>query len=222
MKQYQCVIFDWDGTLINSERKIVLSIQHAAAECGLPVLSYDQSKQIIGLSLEKAIEGLYPQATADQVNQMANSYSKNFLEDSEEPMVPFEGATDLLQSLNDAGVKVAVATGKSRRGLNQIMTEVEFEHYFHMTRTPVESASKPDPLMLAQILDAFNLTASQAVMVGDTEFDLQMAQNIEMDSIAMSHGVHEIEHLRQFAPVAECDDLTQLRNWLLPRLVAHG
>lgn len=221
IKQYQCVIFDWDGTLIDSERKIVLSIQHAAKVAGMPVLSYDESKRIIGLSLEKAILGLYPSATQAQVQKISEGYSQHFLVESEEPMLPFEGALSLLEMIKSSGAKLAVATGKSRRGLDQIMPEVGFDHLFDMTRTPVESASKPDPLMLQQILDAFELSAEQAIMVGDTEFDLLMAKHIGMDSVAMSHGVHDIEHLRSFDPVVECDDLHALSKWLAPKLKAY-
>ncbi len=214
---YELVIFDWDGTLMNSEARIVAAIQHAAEDVGLSVLSDEQSKQIIGLSLEHAILGLYPDATPEQVEKMAGAYTQHFLEDFDVPMHPFEGAEDLLQSLKDAGAKLAIATGKSRRGLNQVLAEVGFEKYFDVTRTPVESASKPDPLMLQQILEALQVPVEKAVMIGDTEFDLLMAQNMGMDSVAMTHGVHSLERLQQYHPVAWADDLSQLKAWLLPR-----
>lgn len=218
MKQYQCVIFDWDGTLMNSEARIVASIQEAARRCGFPVLSDHESKQIIGLSLDNAILGLYPDATAQQIQQMASAYSQHFLEESAVQMETFEGAETLLKALQKAPVKVAIATGKSRRGLDQILAEFRFEPFFDMTRTPVESASKPDPLMLAQILDAFNLEPHQAVMIGDTEFDMEMAQNINMDRIALSHGVHEMTRLQKYDPVGCFDSLIEMQEWLMPRL----
>ena len=215
---YELVIFDWDGTLMNSEARIVSAIQHAAEEVGLPVLSDEESKQIIGLSLQHAILGLYPDVSPEQVEKMSAAYTQHFLEDSDVPMQPFEGAEDLLKSLKQAGAKLAVATGKSRRGLDRVLADVGFESYFDMTRTPVEAASKPDPLMLHQILDALQVPVEKAVMVGDTEFDLLMAQNIGMDSIAVTHGVHGLEQLQQFYPVAWVDDLAELKSWLLPRV----
>lgn len=215
MRRYECVIFDWDGTLIDSERRIVLSVQFAAASQGLPVLAYEETKQIIGLSLTSALQTLYPMATEAQVLAMSQSYTLHFLEQSDTPMQPFDGAELMLKSLKNAGMKLAVATGKSRRGLNEVLEVMGFAHLFDLTRTPDESASKPDPLMLTQILTHFNLDVSQALMVGDTEFDLQMAHLLGMDSVAMGHGVHEVARLQKWSPVAVCDNLHQLKDWLL-------
>jgi len=217
-KKYKAIIFDWDGTLMNSESRIVVSIQYAAKACGFPVLSHDVSKQIIGLSLENAILGLYPEADQHQVIAMAEAYTQFFLEECDVPMEAFDGAEALLFNLNQSGVKLAVATGKSRKGLNQILKESGFGVYFDMTRTPVESASKPDPLMLEQILTEFNLSVDEAVMIGDTTFDMEMAQNIGMDRVALSHGVHQMEVLSPYNPVAELNSLQELNAWLLARI----
>lgn len=214
MKKYQCVIFDWDGTLMDSEARIVASIQYAAKNAGYPVLPYDVSKSIIGLSLEKAIYTLYPDANEAGVAAMAESYTEYFLNHADVDMKPFDGAETLLKMLKQAGVKVAIATGKSRRGLDQVLSEVGFESYFDMTRTPVEAKSKPSPLMLQQIVDEFGLSVGEAVMVGDTEFDMQMAQNINMDVIALSHGVHDLDVLKTYEPVSYFDDLHSMADWL--------
>lgn len=213
-KKYKAVIFDWDGTLMDSEARIVDAIQTAAKECGLPVLSYDDSKQIIGLSLENAILGLYPQLERSEIVAMSEAYTQGFLEESEVEMVPFDGAEALLLNLKLQGVKVAIATGKSRKGLNAILSETGLGGYFDFTRTPVESASKPNPLMLTQILQEFGLDVSEAVMIGDTSFDMEMAQNIKMDRVALSHGVHQTEVLSQFDPVVTLDSLHELNGWL--------
>jgi len=215
VKKYKAIIFDWDGTLMNSEARIVDAIQTAAKETGLPVLPYDESKQIIGLSLEKAILGLYPDLEPSQVVVMSEAYTQCFLEESIVEMVPFDGAEALLLNLNQQGLKVAIATGKSRKGLNAVLAETGFGVYFDMTRTPVESASKPDPLMLTQILEKFGLEVEDAVMIGDTTFDMEMAQNIEMDRIALSHGVHQTEVLQEYSPVAILDSLNELNMWLM-------
>ncbi len=213
-KKYKAVIFDWDGTLMNSEARIVDAIQTAAKECGLPVLSYDESKQIIGLSLENAILGLYPELEQSQIVAMSEAYTQCFLEESEVQMVPFDGAEALLLNLKMQGIKTAIATGKSRKGLNAVLADTAFGAYFDFTRTPVESASKPNPLMLEQILEEFSIDVSEAVMIGDTTFDMEMAQNISMDRVALSHGVHQTEVLSEFDPVATLDSLHELNSWL--------
>lgn len=217
-KLYKAVIFDWDGTLMNSEARIVDAIQTAAKECGLPVLPYSESKQIIGLSLEKAILGLYPQLNQAEVVRMSEAYTHCFLEESEVEMVPFDGAEALLLNLKMQGVKVAIATGKSRKGLNAVLAETGFGPYFEMTRTPVESASKPDPLMLQQILTEFDLKAGEAVMIGDTTFDMEMAQNINMDRVALSHGVHQTDVLANYHPEVTLDSLDELNAWLMTKI----
>ena len=213
--RYDLVIFDWDGTLMNSEARIVSSIQYAADVCGLPVLPYEDSKQIIGLSLDKAITTLYPAIESGLVTAVSQAYTQHFLEESKVPMQPYVGALEMLQGLLTRGFKLAVATGKSRRGLDSVLAQTGYSSYFHITRTPVESASKPDPLMLQQILDVLAVDLSRAVMVGDTTFDMQMAKNIGMDRVALSHGVHDLKQLISFDPVATFDDLTSLHKWLL-------
>lgn len=214
-KHYKAVIFDWDGTLMNSEARIVDAVQTAAKECGLPVLSYDETKQIIGLSLENAILGLYPNLEQSKIVGMSGAYTQCFLEESEVEMVPFDGVEALLLNLKQQGIKLAIATGKSRKGLDAVLADTGFGIYFDMTRTPVESASKPDPLMLSQILQEFNLTADEAIMIGDTSFDMEMAQNIDMDRVALSHGVHQTEVLNTYNPVATLDSLNELNMWLM-------
>nr|WP_279576300.1 HAD-IA family hydrolase [Thiomicrorhabdus marina] len=218
VKKYQLAIFDWDGTIMNSEGRIVDAIKMAARECGLQVLPDEVNKQIIGLSLEKAILGLYPDLDEAQVVRMSEAYTKSFLEDSDVHMVPFDGAEALLLNLKQQGLKLAIATGKSRKGLNQVLEECGFGVYFDMTRTPVESASKPDPLMLQQILDELQVSVENAVMIGDTTFDMEMAQNIGMDRIALSHGVHQMHQLAEYNPVAQLDDLQQLNAWLMQNI----
>jgi phosphoglycolate phosphatase len=211
----EVVIFDWDGTLMNSEARIVTSVQQAALQCGFPVLPHDQSKQIIGLSLDKAILHLYPEAEPPQVAAMAEAYTQHFLFESGVDMQPYDGAVELLSELKAAGFKLAVATGKSRKGLNEVLSKTGFGEFFDITRTPVESASKPDPLMLQQILAHFNLSVSQAVMVGDTTFDMQMAKSIAMPRVALTHGVHSVEQMQPYEPDAFLDDLFALKDWIL-------
>lgn len=214
---YKVIIFDWDGTLMNSEARIVNCVQQAARVNEMPVLPYEESKQIIGLSLDKAIETLYPEADKALVDKMAQAYQQHFLHDSDVVMQAYEGALDLLTNLKEAGYYLAVATGKSRMGLEAVLDESGFREFFDITRTPVESASKPSPLMLQQILQHFDLKENQAVMVGDTTFDMQMAQAINMDRAALLHGVHSAEQMRPFNPNVELENLQQLQKWILDR-----
>lgn len=215
--QYRGVIFDWDGTLMNSEARIVAAIQYAAMQNGLPVLSDHDSKQIIGLSLHKAVARLYPDIADkdDAIQAVADAYTEHFLHQSTVPMMPFPFAGEMLEALLDHGYKLAVATGKSRRGLDEVLKLTGFGRFFDITRTPVESASKPDPLMLRQILTHWNWAPEQAVMVGDTTFDMEMAANLGMDRIALHHGVHQPAQLAEFKPVASFNDLSALQNYLL-------
>lgn len=215
MKNYQLAIFDWDGTIMNSEARIVDAIKMAARECGLKVLPDEENKQIIGLSLDKAIQGLYPDLDREDIVRMATAYTRSFLEDSEVDMQPFEGAEAMLYGLKQAGFKLAIATGKSRKGLDEVLKACGFGVYFDMTRTPVESASKPDPLMLKQILEELKVSVDDAVMIGDTTFDMEMAQNCGMDRIAISHGVHQMHQLQAYDPVACVDSLEELMAVLM-------
>lgn len=217
MNKYRLAIFDWDGTIMNSEARIVDAIKMAARECGLPVLPDEVNKQIIGLSLDKAILGLYPELSTEDVVRMSESYTRSFLEDSDVEMVPFDGAESMLYGLRQAGYQLAIATGKSRRGLNEVLQACGFGVYFDMTRTPVESASKPDPLMLHQIMQELNVPVEECVMIGDTTFDMEMAKNANMDRIAISHGVHQMHQLEAYDPVAKVDNLNELAHFLMNR-----
>lgn len=200
---------------MDSTHRIVACVQYAAQQCQLPVLPFDVSKQIIGLSLDNAILGLYPDASPGLVADMAEAYTRHFLEESQVAMQPYPGAVDILRDLKHSQFKLAVATGKSRKGLNAVLAQTGFGSYFDTTRTPVESASKPNPLMLMQILDELGVEVSRALMVGDTTFDMEMAQVINMDRVALSHGVHALTELERFNPVATFDDLAGLQAWLL-------
>lgn len=213
-KTYQAVIFDWDGTLMDSTARIVSCLREASARADLAILTDRQYLNVIGLSLDHALRALHPEATEWQVKVMDAVYRWQFMEVNAVGMMPFSGAESLLSELNMQGVHVAVATGKSRHGLDAVLAETGFHHYFVLTKSAEETASKPDPTMLSEILEALSLDVSQALMVGDSVFDLDMAQRIGMDCVAMTHGVHDVEQLKQFNPVCVCDDLHQLQAWL--------
>lgn len=196
------LIFDWDGTLIDSTGKITHCVQLAAEQVGLPILPRPTIKNIIGLGLPEAIQTLYPQADAVIREQLRIAYSDIFLssdQDSSSSLYP--GVAEGLLKLRQQGHQLAVATGKSRRGLNRVLTAFDWQDFFDATRCADETASKPNPLMLKQLLDELDTPVEQALMIGDTTFDLAMAQNAGMKSLAVSYGAHPIGHLKPLQPI---------------------
>jgi phosphoglycolate phosphatase len=214
MSKYEICIFDWDGTLVNSERHIVDSLTYAAEKLSLPSLSYDEKKDIIGLSMHKALETLYPSLSPAGIEEMRGHYGEFFFSVPQDASTLFEGVVDTLTQLRDAGLKLAVATGKSRNGLNKALLSSGLKCFFDIERCADETMSKPDPLMLKEIAQYFNADSSSMLMVGDTEFDLEMARNFEMDSVGVSYGVHDIQRLALHKPIAIIDSISELKVYL--------
>ena len=208
------VIFDWDGTLCDSTGKIVRCVQRAARELSLPALEPVQIQEIIGLSLPTAVMQLYPDLDASGIDALATSYSLHYVADEHVPSF-FEGAEAALAELAAAGFVLAVATGKSRKGLNRAFEQLDGAAWFTASRCADETASKPNPLMLKELLAECQRSHQDAVMVGDTEFDMAMAQNIGMARIGVSYGAHAPERLQRYAPVLCVDDLRHMVPWLL-------
>lgn len=193
-------IFDWDGTLCDSTGKIVRCMQYAARKVGFPDLQDDQVLDIIGLGLPEAINRLYPNLPMGAADALRDAYAEYFLCD-QTPMPFFQGVEETLHRLRDDGYPLAVATGKSRRGLDRILEGLGMKGFFHSTRCADETSSKPDPKMLQELLGEFRRPADQAVMVGDTEYDMEMAKRAQMPRIAVSYGAHSIDRLRLYDPV---------------------
>ncbi|ART79362.1 HAD family hydrolase [Oceanisphaera avium] len=211
---YRLVIFDWDGTLMDSVDRIVSSMQASAQACALPIPEASAVRNIIGLSLYKALPLLFGALTASQNEQLLQVYRRYYMELDNTPAPLFSGATELIKDLHQRGYQLAVATGKQRAGLDQVLMETQLTEYFHALRGADQAVSKPDPLMLQQILDELNVSASEAVMVGDSSYDLAMAQAIAMPRIGVTYGVHDAPRLQQHQPVALIDDIRQLRQWV--------
>ncbi len=211
--KYSLIIFDWDGTLSDSTGRIVDCIHAAARKTGLPAVTDDQAKHIIGLGLTEALEALWPGVQADHIESMRQAYSDHFVNGSQIAMDFFGGARELLDDLRGQR-HLAVATGKTRRGLDRILHELDVEDHFHITRCADETRSKPHPLMLEEILAETGYSASQALMVGDTSYDLNMAAAAGMDGLAVTYGAHSEEHLSTCRPVGVCRSITELRNWI--------
>ncbi len=214
------VIFDWDGTLCDSVEQIVTAMQMAADECGLPVPAAASVRHIIGLSLPGAMPILFPGESPAACERMREAYSRCYVALDEGPARLHNGALATLESLRACGFELAVATGKSRRGLDRVLRGLGMEHYFDSTRCADETRSKPDPLMLRQILAERGKTPERALMVGDSEYDLDMAQQINMPSVGVSFGVHSPEQLARYQPRAVIDSLAALCD--LPELIAQA
>jgi phosphoglycolate phosphatase len=211
-KPFELIVFDWDGTLMDSEAHIVASMERSIEDLTLPSLEKVVIRNVIGLGLREAILTLYPDADEETCRQLTDRYRYHFLAD--DPCEAFAGAQEVLHSLNDQGYWLAVATGKGRRGLDRVLESTGFRGYFHVTRCADETRSKPHPQMLEEIMAELGVAPSATLMVGDTEYDLQMAQNAGTASMAVSYGVHDVERLMDCQPLACLDAIHELTDWL--------
>ena len=209
------VIFDWDGTLFDSVGQIVASLQFAAQQFNQP-LTDANAKSIIGLGLPEVAQRLFP-AVPELHADILQAYSEHYVANSVEDAW-FEGVSEMLYALKDQGIKLAVATGKSRKGLDRVLKQTNSLELFHATRAASETRSKPDPLMLAEILAETGIHAHEAIMVGDTSYDLEMALNIVMPSVGVSYGVHTSETLAKFNPRSIVNDVSSLHEFLLAKV----
>ncbi|MDX1678286.1 HAD-IA family hydrolase [Arsukibacterium sp.] len=210
MAEVKLVIFDWDGTVMDSIGRIVSSMQAAAGLTGLVVPSSHAVKQIIGLSLDPAFALLFPDTDQAQRSQLFEHYRDHYTIYDTTPTPLFNGAEQVLKTLAEQNILLAVATGKARKGLDRMFAETGLGHYFVTSRCADEAQSKPHPDMLLQISKQLGVAAANAIMVGDTSHDMKMAQAINMPRVGVTHGVHGAEVLRQFQPKAIIDDLPAL------------
>lgn len=208
---FDLVVFDWDGTLFDSVGQIVSSLQFAAQKFEQPLT--DDAKSVIGLGLPEVMQILFPQVPHLQ-QDILQCYSEHYVEYSTGDAW-FEGVAELIDSLKSQGKKLAVATGKSRKGLDRVLHQTGSADIFDITRAASETRSKPDPLMLQEILHVTGVKAERAIMVGDTSYDLEMAQRIAMPRVGVSYGVHSVETLQQFEPLKIADNVMQLHHYLL-------
>jgi len=212
--KYKLLIFDWDGTLVDSIERIVTSLQAASHQiCQLAVSNRD-ARDVIGLGLREAIEKLHPQLEPELISQVSDAYKHHYLNDNQVEEDPFDGVVELLNRLKDRGYLMAVATGKSRIGLERSINRFTMNECFHSTQCTGENRSKPHPEMLYKILDELDVRTEDAVMIGDSRHDMEMARNAGMDSIAVTHGVHTADELNRFEPLVCLDKITDLSNFL--------
>ena len=213
-KQFDLIVWDWDGTLADSTGMIADALLNAAAQVGLPTLSSSEASSIIGLGLREAIYALYGDIPAAQAQALATQYSNNYY--AGESSIPlFAGAVDTIKTLNKRGFKLAVATGKGRRGLNLALQHCALTHYFHATRTVDECFSKPHPQMLHELMEALVVLPERTLMIGDTSYDLQMAKNAGVSAVGVTYGAQKAEQWQHLEPLRQFNNFNSLSAWLL-------
>lgn len=213
-ERFKLLVFDWDGTLIDSIERIVASLQHASREVAGIELDESRARSVIGLGLHEALERLHPELDTVDIASLADAYRQNFLYDSDVPERLFDGVVDLLQQLSAEHYTLAIATGKSRPGLDRAMEHHGLGQYFATTRCAGEYRSKPDPEMLNSILHELGTPAKDTVMIGDSEHDMLMAGNAGVDAIGVSQGVQDAESLLLHHPLTCLSDITDLYDFL--------
>lgn len=216
MREIRTVIFDWDGTLSDSISRIVECMRGAAELTGLPIPAEQQVRDIIGLGLPEAVALLFPDIDDPSLaRRLTEAYGQYFVAHEQTPSPLFDGVLDTLAGLRQSGYKLAVATGKSRRGLDRVLKSHDLTNFFDVTRCADESLSKPHPRMLEEILNHLETPASRAVMVGDSEYDIRMAHNARVRAVAVSYGAQSREHLLQSRPEHCIDAFTEFHPWVM-------
>lgn len=221
-KKYDLIVFDWDGTLMDSEARIVTCMQRAARDTGFTEPDEAEVREIIGLSLERAVGLLFESADEKVVSQITGAYRKHWLGDDVPHSALFPHAGEVIALLEQAGYLLAVATGKSRRGLDKVLHESGLETRFHATRCADEAFSKPHPQMLEEILVDLDTGAERALVIGDTEYDMQMAANARVDALGVVHGVHSAERLLAQGAKSVLAGLNELPGWLAKNEVGEA
>jgi phosphoglycolate phosphatase len=212
-KRYELIVFDWDGTLMDSAAMIVDSVQAAARDLGLEPPSEERARHIIGLGLVDALRHALPDLPEDHYGDLVERYRHHYLSRDHE-LVLFEGAAELVRQLAETGRWLGVATGKSRRGLDRALAHSGLGEFFHGTRCADECHSKPHPQMLEELMAEFAVAPEQTLMIGDTTHDLLMARNAGVDAVAVSYGAHTRAALDSASPVYCAASIGELDAWL--------
>ena len=213
--QAKLIVFDWDGTLMDSAAHIVNCLQIAITELNLSPKTDNELKNIIGLGLREALFALYPRGNDKELNALTARYREHFFDQDHEPCELFAGARELIEELNAKDYFLAIATGKGRTGLDKVLKETGMGEFFPITRCADESHSKPHPQMLLDIIDWYGVDANETIMVGDTEYDLLMANNADANSVGVTYGVHEEQRLLNCKPLTCVDNMNDLHHWLI-------
>ena len=213
-RRFDLIVWDWDGTLSNSTGMITEAFVSAAAQVGLLKVPAENVTNIIGLGLKESIQAVYGDIAPELAQKLAQQYSANYYA-GEQAIPLFEGAKDTIIELHRRGYKVAVATGKGRRGLNLALQHCGLASYFHGTRTVDECNSKPHPQMLDELMDECVTTPERTLMIGDTSYDMQMAANAGVPAAAVTFGAHSREKLLSYNCIQMFNRFDDLSAWLL-------
>lgn len=214
VRRFDLIVFDWDGTLFDSTALIARCIQSACRDIGVAVPSDEAASYVIGLGLRDALEHAVPGLPASRYPELGQRYRHHYLARQHE-LVLFEGTLDMLHALKERNHLLAVATGKNRRGLDEALAQADLRGLFDATRTADETASKPHPLMLQELMAELGVPAARLLMVGDTTHDLQLAANAGSASVAVSYGAHGREAFDGHAPLFVAHATRELHAWLL-------
>jgi phosphoglycolate phosphatase len=210
--KYRLIVFDWDGTVIDSHSAIAECMQEASRELGLPVPERSRATHVIGLGLHDAMRIVAPELPVHRYPEYIEAYRRNFLA-REDTMQPFPGMRELLDFLALHCI-LAIATGKSRRGLDRALKATGLERHFRASRCADETHPKPHPAMLHELMEQLDLPAAEVLMIGDTSHDLQMAAAAGVDAVAVSYGAHPREGLLACGPRGCFASVEELRQWL--------
>lgn len=211
--KYPLIVFDWDGTLMDSAAAIVRAIQAACRDLGLAEPSDARARHVIGLGLADAMRHAIPDLPAPRYQEMVERYRYHYLS-SDHELTLFAGVEPMLQALREEGHRLAIATGKSRLGLDRALGHSGLGKLFQGSRCADECFSKPHPQMLEELMAEFGTEPGETLMIGDTSHDLMMANNARVDALAVTYGAHPHEHLAECHPVACLDSVDELAAWL--------
>lgn len=213
-RRFDLIAFDWDGTLFDSTAIIARCIQAAVRDVGGREPTFEAASYVIGMGLMQALAHAAPDVPVDRYPLLADRYRHHYFAIQHDISL-FDGVLPLLADLKARGHLLTVATGKSRRGLNEVLSTVALAGVFDGSRTADQTAGKPDPLMLRELMAEFDVQPERVLMIGDTTHDLQMARNAGCASVAVSYGAHEREVFDALQPLFVAHSVRQLHDWLL-------
>lgn len=213
-RRFDLIAFDWDGTLFDSTAIIVRCIQAAVRDVGGTVPTDKEAAYVIGMGLMQALAHAAPDVPPEKYTELGNRYRFHYIQHQDDLSL-FDGVLPLLNDLRERGHLLAVATGKSRRGLDEALHTVQLKGVFDGSRTADQTAGKPHPLMLQELMAEFDVAPERLLMIGDTTHDLQMAVNAGCASVGVSYGAHEPDAFHALQPLAVAHSVRELHDWLL-------
>lgn len=213
-RRFDLIAFDWDGTLFDSTAIIVRCIQAAVRDVGGTVPTDKEAAYVIGMGLMQALAHAAPDVPPEKYTELGNRYRFHYIQHQDDLSL-FDGVLSLLNDLRERGHLLAVATGKSRRGLDEALHSVDLRGVFDGSRTTDQTAGKPHPLMLQELMAEFDVAPERLLMIGDTTHDLQMAVNAGCASVGVSYGAHEPDVFHALNPLAVAHSVRELHDWLL-------